>query len=147
MKEFFLSLLLFLTPLEEKGKDLQANLFQDLWHEFVGKVWEEKKDFWLTFQDFNLPSETEKNFRALHGEWERDANVLILSAKSSGKNHDLYGQTLKKSFDLLEKGKENEEKTSIMTELTGVLDTLCDVCNLQAVNRQGAHEQCMRICR
>ena len=147
MKEFFLSLLLFFAPLKEGGQNLQANFFQDLWQEFVGQKWEEKKDFWLTFRDFHLPAETENDFRSLHGSWEREKNLLIKTAKASGQNYDLYAQTLKRSIDLLEQGKENEEKTSVMTELTGVLDAVCEVCNLQAVNRQGAQEQCMRICR
>ncbi len=132
---------------------MQTNLFQDLWQEFVGKVWEEKKDFWLTFRDFHLPAETENEFRAVHGEWQHDANFLIQAAKVSGQNYDLYAKTLVLSLDLLEKGKENEpvrrggKKASVLGELTGVLDIICEVCNLQAVNRQGAQEQCLRICR
>jgi len=152
MKEFFLSLLMLLSPVQ-KGEapdvahNLQANFFQDLWQEFVGKVWEEKKDFWLTLRDFHLPAETENGFRAVHSQWEHDSDFLIQLAKSSGQNYDLYTETLKRSFDLLQLGKENEEKTSILEQLTGTLDAVCEVCNLQAVNRQGAQEQCLRICR
>ncbi|MCF7906195.1 hypothetical protein K9L63_03355 [Candidatus Gracilibacteria bacterium] len=126
---------------------LQTNFLQDIWQKFVGEKWEKEKDFWLTFEDFHLPAETAQEFQSLHKGWEADNSFLLEMAQVSGKNTESYIVLLQESMDILQEGKTNEAQTSIVRELTGVLDSVCEVCQLQGTNHKEEHDLCLRVCQ
>jgi len=151
MKSILISLALFFSPLQENGgavlQHLQTNFLQDLWQKFVEEKWDKQKDFWHTFEDFHLPTETVREFRDLHQSWESETAFLLKLTQDSGKNNELYEASLKESIDIFQEGKTNESKTSVSRELTSVLDAVCEVCQLQGVNLSEVHDLCLRACQ